>query len=124
MDRANYGYDAPYALVMFSVACAAAGVGAVIFLWQGLPRGAITASIYFLFFLGNATSFWYTTRRGKFIEWERILDRLNLRGDETVLDLGCGAGDREIWFIVFVKSCHWIHILQSSMSQGSFSKAA
>jgi len=92
MDRANYGYDAPYALVMFSVACAAAGVGAVIFLWQGLPRGAITASIYFLFFLGNATSFWYTTRRGKFIEWERILDRLNLRGDETVLDLGCGRG--------------------------------
>jgi arsenite methyltransferase len=30
--------------------------------------------------------------RGKFIEWERILDRLHLRGDEAVLDMGCGRG--------------------------------
>jgi arsenite methyltransferase len=44
------------------------------------------------FFLANAGSFFYTTRRGKFLEWERILDRLHLRGDEMVLDMGCGRG--------------------------------
>ena len=43
-------------------------------------------------FLAFATSFFYTTRRGKFIEWERILDRIQLRGDEIVLDMGCGRG--------------------------------
>jgi arsenite methyltransferase len=26
------------------------------------------------------------------VEWERILDRLGLRGDERVLDMGCGRG--------------------------------
>ena len=40
----------------------------------------------------NTTSFLYTTRRGKFLEWDRILDRLSLRGDEGVLDMGCGRG--------------------------------
>jgi len=40
----------------------------------------------------NTTSFLYTTRRGKFIEWDRILDRTHARGDEMVLDMGCGRG--------------------------------
>jgi arsenite methyltransferase len=41
-----------------------------------------------------ATTAWYTyaTREGKFVVWDRILDGLRLRGDETVLDLGCGRG--------------------------------
>lgn len=34
----------------------------------------------------------YSTRRGKFEVWTEILDRLNLRGDEHVLDIGCGRG--------------------------------
>ena len=33
-----------------------------------------------------------TTRRGKFLEWHRILDNLHLRADESVLDIGCGRG--------------------------------
>jgi len=49
-------------------------------------------TLYFVFFLGNTSSFLYTTRRGKFLEWDRILDRLHLRGDEVVLDMGCGRG--------------------------------
>jgi SAM-dependent methyltransferase len=92
MQRGDYGYDAPYALLMFALASVATGVGAAIFLWQGLIHAAFTMSLYFLFFLANASSFWYTTRRGKFIEWERILDRLGLRGNEAVLDMGCGRG--------------------------------
>src|SRR5262245_20928535 len=34
----------------------------------------------------------YTTRIGKFQVWARILTQLGLRGDENLLDLGCGRG--------------------------------
>ena len=34
----------------------------------------------------------YSTRRGKFEVWTEILDELGLRGDERVLDIGCGRG--------------------------------
>jgi ubiquinone/menaquinone biosynthesis C-methylase UbiE len=32
------------------------------------------------------------TLRGKFLVWAKLLDRLELRGDERILDLGCGRG--------------------------------
>ncbi|MFI1158343.1 class I SAM-dependent methyltransferase [Streptomyces sioyaensis] len=34
----------------------------------------------------------HATRRGKFAVWEELLDELELRGDEQLLDLGCGRG--------------------------------
>jgi O-methyltransferase involved in polyketide biosynthesis/precorrin-6B methylase 2 len=34
----------------------------------------------------------HTSRRGKFEVWARILHGLSLRGDETLLDMGCGRG--------------------------------
>ncbi|BCK67615.1 hypothetical protein Srufu_015680 [Streptomyces libani subsp. rufus] len=34
----------------------------------------------------------HATRRGKFTVWEGLLDELELRGDERLLDLGCGRG--------------------------------
>jgi ubiquinone/menaquinone biosynthesis C-methylase UbiE len=34
----------------------------------------------------------HTSRRGKFLVWREILDRLGLEGNERVLDLGCGRG--------------------------------
>jgi arsenite methyltransferase len=70
----------------------AAGVGATVLWWQGLTRPAMQATFYFFFSLANTSSFLYTTRRGKFLEWDRILDRLHLGGDEAVLDMGCGRG--------------------------------
>src|SRR5580765_1585698 len=92
MQRGDYGYDAPYALIVFALAAVATAIGAGIFLWQGMPHGAKVMAVYCLFFAANAAFFWHTTRRGKFIEWEGILDSLKLRGDETVLDIGCGRG--------------------------------
>lgn len=73
-------------------AAAITGVGALIFLAQGLGWGSLTMGAYFLFFGAQAGSFYYTTRRGKFIEWEKILNELHLRGDEHILDMGCGRG--------------------------------
>jgi len=92
MRRGDYGYDAPYALVMFGVLAVASGIGAAIFWRQGPGRAATVTTSYTIFFLANFGSFLHTTRRGKFLEWERILDRLHLRGDEAVLDMGCGRG--------------------------------
>ena len=34
----------------------------------------------------------YASRRGKFIVWARLLDGMDWRGDERVLDIGCGRG--------------------------------
>jgi len=92
MQRGEYGYDAPYALVIFGSLAVVSGLGAAIAWWSLSIQAARPITLYFVFFLAHATSFFYTTRRGKFIEWERILDRLPLRGDEMVLDMGCGRG--------------------------------
>ena len=95
MERhGDYGYDAPYALVTFAVLGAVSVVAAIVSWWN--QRGHLAAAMgfgfYGAFFLTNAFSFLYTTRRGKFQVWDEILDELHLRGDERVLDLGCGRG--------------------------------
>jgi arsenite methyltransferase len=91
--RSDYGFDAPYALVTFAALGAASAVAATGSLW-GHQSGHLTAMMgfYSAFFLGNALSFLYTTRRGKFQVWDEVLDELHLRGDERVLDMGCGRG--------------------------------
>jgi ubiquinone/menaquinone biosynthesis C-methylase UbiE len=45
-----------------------------------------------LFILAILGFYLYTTLRGKFVVWAKLLDQLNLRGDERILDLGCGRG--------------------------------
>ena len=90
--RGDYGYDAPYFPLFFGALAVVAGLATPIFWWQGMPRHALQATCYFAFFLATTGCFLYTTRRGKFIEWDRILDQLQLRGDEEVLDMGCGRG--------------------------------
>jgi SAM-dependent methyltransferase len=90
MTRADYGYDAPYGLLLFAGLALLAAVFAAVFWLQG-ENPAVMGG-YALFFAANAASFWYTTRRGKLVEWARVLDAIRLRGDEQLLDLGCGRG--------------------------------
>jgi arsenite methyltransferase len=90
--RGDYGYDAPYFPLIFGFLSIAAGLGAAISWREGVIRTAVRMTLYFVFFLGNTSSFLYATRRGKFVEWDRILNGLHLRGDEAVLDMGCGRG--------------------------------
>jgi arsenite methyltransferase len=90
--RGDYGYDAPYALVAFSVLGTAAAAAAIVMWSRHVGRPALVLAAYAAFFLANAASFAYTTRRGKFRVWEELLDNLRLQGDELVLDLGCGRG--------------------------------
>lgn len=91
-QQPDYGYDAPYALIAFALAALFSLAVLVGLLWRRDARGIRLSAFYFLFFAGHTWSFFYTTRRGKFIEWERVLDRMHLRGNESVLDLGCGRG--------------------------------
>ena len=93
MDRkGDYGYDAPYALMTFAALGASAVVAAIVAWWSQSGHLAAMLGFYGAFFLANAASFFYTTRRGKFQVWDEILDDLHLRGDERVLDMGCGRG--------------------------------
>jgi arsenite methyltransferase len=89
--RGDYGYDAPYALVAFTALGTASLIAAIVGWWNHRgPVAPLTA--YAAFFLANALSFSYTTRRGKFRVWDEILDQLQMGGDEQVLDIGCGRG--------------------------------
>jgi ubiquinone/menaquinone biosynthesis C-methylase UbiE len=54
--------------------------------------GSVWAFVPVLFLLACAASALYTTLRGKFVVWAELLDTLHLRGDERILDLGCGRG--------------------------------
>jgi arsenite methyltransferase len=92
MRRGEYGYDAPYALIIFVLLALVSGLAAAVAWWRSSIEVVRPLTVYFVLFLGSACSFSYTTRRGKFLEWERILNRLPVRGDEMVLDMGCGRG--------------------------------
>jgi SAM-dependent methyltransferase len=88
----EYGYDAPYALVAFAALGTAGMLGAIVSWWRESRHFATILGGYGTFFLANAISFFYTTRRGKFQVWNEVIDDLHLRGDERVLDMGCGRG--------------------------------
>jgi ubiquinone/menaquinone biosynthesis C-methylase UbiE len=54
--------------------------------------GGVWPFVPVVFLLACAGSCLYATLRGKFVAWADLLDRLGLRGDERILDLGCGRG--------------------------------
>jgi arsenite methyltransferase len=58
----------------------------------GLPVFGVICLVCAIIFLLSAASYVYTTRYSKFQVWAAILLQLRLRGDEQVLDLGCGRG--------------------------------
>ena len=83
--RGSYGIDAPYALVLLG--------GLIVFeIVLGLLTGRVAPFLAVPFIAAIAASYLYTTWRGKFVVWAGLLDQLGLRGDERILDLGCGRG--------------------------------
>jgi arsenite methyltransferase len=83
--KGSYGIDAPYLLPI-----------PLLFLVYNIADGVISRTIWpFVAALAVSACMacgLYTSLRGKFIVWDELLDRLALRGDERVLDLGCGRG--------------------------------
>jgi arsenite methyltransferase len=58
----------------------------------GALVGAVVTGLLALWLILFVSSYLRTTRVGKFEVWAGILSDLRLRGDERVLDLGCGRG--------------------------------
>jgi SAM-dependent methyltransferase len=83
----RYGVDAPLVPAVLAAAGSACGLAAA--RWRP-SRIAMTAAGTVL--LANAGVYLHTTLRGKLRIWERELDRAGLRGNEQLLDLGCGRG--------------------------------
>ncbi len=97
--RGDYGIDAPYAPALMALG----GTGLLaLCLWrlsqgewtQEAPHqaGIVALGIAGLWLWLNAGIYVHTTRRGKFAVWAELLDRLGLKGDERLLDIGCGRG--------------------------------
>lgn len=88
--RGHYGVDAPYVppmLAFFGVAWLVPGL-----VLAGLGHPVALVGLAGLLWLAMAASFLYTTLRGKFAVWSRVLDDLELHGAERLLDIGCGRG--------------------------------
>jgi arsenite methyltransferase len=83
--RGSYGIDAPYAPAFIAVVAIAEFALAII-------TGKIMPLLCGLFILAILGFYLHFTLRGKFLVWAELLDRMGLRGDERILDLGCGRG--------------------------------
>ena len=80
-----YGFDAPFLLPMF-------GVLVLINVLEGWYSRSIWPIAVAVVLTGCAGSGLYASLRGKFVVWCELLDELKLRGDERILDMGCGRG--------------------------------
>ncbi|OBI95982.1 methyltransferase [Mycobacterium alsense] len=97
--QGDYGYDGSFHTVSAGTqfATVVAGSAALLAasglcLARGKRAAAALAGAAALQIAGTAAWYIYATRAGKFVVWDRVLDELRLRGDETALDLGCGRG--------------------------------
>jgi arsenite methyltransferase len=91
--RGRYGIDAPSVpLFMGLSGLLLFTIGLYLFRSGESLAGAIVCLYWALWMLAATGSYLYTTRRGKFAVWSELLNQLQLRGDERVLDLGCGRG--------------------------------
>ena len=97
VSRANYGIDAPGVVrAMALLAMALIGAGLVL---TAASRAGSASARFGITLLWPGASFAVTallmlasSRFGKQRARDRLLDYLALRGDETVLDIGCGHG--------------------------------
>jgi ubiquinone/menaquinone biosynthesis C-methylase UbiE len=97
--KGDYGYDGSFDTVSARTQMAGIGLGSAallaaagVALTRGNRLAAALAGASAAEMLATAASYAYATRSGKFHVWNQVLDDLRLRGDETLLDLGCGRG--------------------------------
>ncbi len=83
--KGSYGLDAPPVIAVFGILTALSLVGSILShsVWNWIPT---------IFLAASGLSALFASRKGKFIVWARTLNGLDLKGDELVLDLGCGRG--------------------------------
>src|SRR5436190_22596475 len=81
----SYGIDAPYAPAFIAVMT-------VVVLVMAIISGHWQTFVPITFMLAVLGFYLHSTLRGKFVVWADLLDQLHLRGDERILDMGCGRG--------------------------------
>jgi ubiquinone/menaquinone biosynthesis C-methylase UbiE len=98
-ERANYGIDAPGLVRNFAFAGTASLVLVIYFYYAfGADRPSLATTVVIVGIvwgasgLGFAGLMVWSSKLGKLRERDRILDAIPWRGDETVLDAGCGRG--------------------------------
>ena len=91
MPKPNYGIDAPTVLRNLSIAAVAGIVGGVVLLRTAGPIGRPFLSMGCGSGLGALLLLWGSLF-GKFRARDALLNAIPWRGDEHVLDVGCGHG--------------------------------
>jgi arsenite methyltransferase len=87
--RGSYGIDAPYAAAVMAVSATMVIVAGLV---SAITSGDVRRFLPVPLILAIVGFALHTTLRGKFVVWAELLDNLGLRGDERILDLGCGRG--------------------------------
>ncbi len=91
--RADYGIDAPGDVGKLAAAgLALTGVGVLFSRWRAWRKATLASLALGGWLLSIAGLLVLSSRVGKLHERERLLDKIELRGDELVLDVGCGRG--------------------------------
>jgi SAM-dependent methyltransferase len=97
--RGDYGFDGDYRVVpapviagVYVLICLVPVVFAVVEAAGGRTITAVVLGLVAVFLVAMGVSAIYCTRVGKFRVWAEVLGGLGLRGDERVLDIGCGRG--------------------------------
>ena len=92
-QRARYGIDGGFAGLAVFAAIEAGLAGTVAWaVRHRRPAIAVLAGVGGAAVTGSAANYLYCTGPGKRAIWAQLLDELGLRGDEDVLDVGCGRG--------------------------------
>jgi ubiquinone/menaquinone biosynthesis C-methylase UbiE len=94
--RGEYGIDGGVSSILAGIGFGAIGLGLLgLGAFHACARKRLLAGVETLgglLFLQMVPSYLYSTRKGKFVVWGQLLDDLSLRGDESILDVGCGRG--------------------------------
>jgi len=88
----NYGFDNPSGIFVLGGVVLVFWAFGLISVLLGRWMPAVMGGFLGLFPLTTLVGYIYSTRRGKLVVWSELLDDLHLRGDEQVLDMGCGRG--------------------------------
>src|SRR5271157_4285487 len=88
----DYGYDNPSGIFVLLGVVLVFWAFALVHALSGRWLPAVIEGFLGLLPLAILIGYLYSTRKGKFRIWAELLDDLRLRGDEKVLDMGCGRG--------------------------------
>jgi SAM-dependent methyltransferase len=87
-----YGIDAPPVVRTFAIIGGTLLLVTPALFLSGVPVVPWITLIGAAFAIATLATLLHTTLAGKFMVWSEILARLGLRGDENLLDVGCGRG--------------------------------